>query len=235
MNIRILPYRLISPFLDFLYPPVCIACNAPLLDGSQNVCSDCWDAIPRVTKHLPLYQQTRTKLLGEGYISDLVSCFVFEKEGPFQHIVHALKYKEHTSLGRDLGICIGEAMKDNCLEVDILIPVPLHRIKYRERGYNQSEFIARGIASTVNKPLVLNAVRRIRNTQTQTKLNSLERRENMERAFELTPHSYHILSGKRCLLVDDVITTGATTNACAQELCSGGAEKIIAASAALAE
>lgn len=235
MNIRTLPYRLISPFLDFLYPPVCIACNTPLQDSSQKVCADCWDAIPRVTRLLPLYQQTRTKLLGEGYISDLVSCFVFEKEGPFQHIVHALKYKEYRSLGIDLGMCIGKTIKEYHLEFDILIPVPLHRLKYRERGYNQSEFIARGIASVVNKPVILNAVRRIRNTQTQTKLNSHERRKNMERAFEFIPRSSYILSGKTCLLVDDVITTGATTNACAQELSSAGVEKIIAASAALAE
>jgi ComF family protein len=135
----------------------------------------------------------------------------------------------------DLGMCIGETLKELHHEVDILIPVPLHHIKHRERGYNQSEFIARGIASIINKPVVPNAVRRTRNTQTQTKLNIEERRKNMELAFELVPQSSKILSGKKCLLVDDVITTGATTNACAQVILSAGATKIIAASAALAE
>jgi len=235
LNIRTLTHRLYSPFLDFLYPPVCIACNAPLSDGSQKVCSACWNAIPQVTKDLTLYQQTRAKLLVEGNINDIISCFVFEKTGPFQHIVHALKYKEYKSVGVDLGLRIGEALIKGNLEVDILIPVPLHRIKHRERGYNQSEFIARGIASVIHKPVVPNAVRRARNTQTQTKLTIEERRMNMEHAFELIPRSSKILSGKKCLLVDDVITTGATTNACAHVIRFAGAAKIIAASAAIAE
>jgi ComF family protein len=235
LKIRTLTNRLISPFLDFLYPPICVACNKPLADGTQKVCSECWNAIPLVTKDLSLYQQTRAKLLFEGNITDIVSCFVFEKKGPFQHIVHALKYKEYKSVGVELGMRIGEIMKEWRLEVDILIPVPLHRIKHRERGYNQSEFIARGIASVIHKPVVPNAVRRTRNTQTQTKLTIEERRKNMECAFELIPYSSKILSGKKCLLVDDVITTGATTNACAQVILLAGAAKIIVASAALAE
>lgn len=175
------------------------------------------------------------KLLSDGIISDLVACFVFEKEGSFQHIIHALKYKEYKSIGLDLGMCIAKVLKELNLEVDILIPVPLHRIKYRERGYNQSEFIARGIASIIDKPIVSNAVRRIRYTQTQTNLNIEERHKNLENAFELTPHSSVILSRKKCLLVDDVITTGATTNSCAQTILSAGSAEIIAAAAALAE
>ena len=214
---------------------MCIACNKPLSDGNQKVCADCWNAIPLVTKNLPLYQETRTKLLAEGTISDLVSCFVFEEKGPFQHIAHALKYKEYKSVGIDLGIRLGDALKKWDLNVDILIPIPLHQIKHRERGYNQSEFIARGISSIIGKPVVPEAVRRTRHTQTQTKLNIEERRKNMEHAFELIPYSSDILSGKKCLLVDDVITTGATTNSCAQVILSAGAIRIIAASAAIAK
>jgi ComF family protein len=188
-----------------------------------------------VTKHLPLYRETRAKLLSEGNIHDLVSCFIFEKEGSFQHIAHALKYNEYKSLGENLGMRIGEIMKEWNLEIDILIPVPLHCIKHRERGYNQSEFIAYGIASIINKPVILNAVRRTRYTKTQTKLNVEERRKNLEYAFELIPHSSNALAGKKCLLVDDVITTGATTNSCARAILTARAAKIIAASAALAE
>jgi ComF family protein len=223
------------PFFDFLYPPVCISCNKHLLDGNQKVCIDCWKTIPVVTQHLPLYQETRLNLLSEGNISDLVSCFVFDKEGPFQNIAHALKYKEYKSIGIDLGMRIGETLKEWNLDVDILVPVPLHRIRHRERGYNQSEIIARGIASAIGKPVVPNTVHRTRHTKTQTKLTIEERRKNMEHAFELIPCSSDILKGKKCLLVDDVITTGATTNSCAQVILSAGAAKIIAASAALAK
>ncbi|MCX6120948.1 MAG: double zinc ribbon domain-containing protein [Ignavibacteriales bacterium] len=235
MKIRDLTNRLTSPFLDFLYPPVCVACNKPLPDGGQKVCMDCWNAIPLVTQHLHLYQETRAKLRSGGDINDLVSCFVFEKEGSFQHIAHALKYKEYKSIGIDLGIRIGETLEEWNFEVDLLIPVPLHRIKQRERGYNQSEFIARGISSVIGKPIVLNAVCRTRHTLTQTKLTIEERRKNMEHAFELSPHSSDILFEQKCLLVDDVITTGATTNSCAQVMHLAGAAKIIAAAAALAE
>jgi ComF family protein len=135
----------------------------------------------------------------------------------------------------DLGLRLGDVLKEWGLEVDILIPVPLHHIKHRERGYNQSEFIANGVASVIDKPVVLNAVRRVRHTQTQTKLTIEERQKNMHQAFERIPRVSNILSGKKCLLVDDVITTGATTNACAQALLSAGAVKIVAASAALAK
>jgi ComF family protein len=214
---------------------MCISCGKPLQDGSQKVCNDCWKEIPRVTNNLPLYQETRLKLLFDGNISDLVSCFVFEKEGPFQDIAHALKYKEYKSLGLILGTCIGEALKERNLGVDILIPVPLHRIKQRERGYNQSEFIARGIAAVTGKQVVSNALHKIRHTKSQTKLTIEERRRNMDHAFELVPYSTNILSGKKCLLVDDVITSGATTNSCAQVIRSAGAAMVIAASAALAK
>jgi ComF family protein len=189
-----------------------VSCNKPLLDGDQKVCKKCWNAIPAITKDHSLYQETRTKLLAEGCISDLVSCFVFEREGPFQHIVHALKYKEYRSFGIELGERIGRLIRDWDIHADIIIPVPLHRIKHRERGYNQSEFIAHGIALVINKPIVMDVVRRKRYTQTQTYLNIEERRKNMEDAFYTGPDALKIFNEKRCLLVDDVITTGATTN-----------------------
>jgi ComF family protein len=214
---------------------VCIACNKPLPDGKQKVCTDCWNAIPQITKQLPLYQETRAKLLTEKCINDLVSCFVFEKEGPFQHIAHALKYKEYKSIGVELGKRIGALMQNWDIEADLIIPVPLHSIKQRERGYNQSELIARGIATVIGKPIVTNAVYRTRHTQTQTKLTIEERRKNMENAFNTFNSASKILNGKSCLLVDDVITTGATTNSCAKSILSAGATTIISASAALAQ
>jgi ComF family protein len=225
---------IINPLLDFIYPPVCISCNAPLPDGNQKICQNCWSAIPALTKHHSLYQKTRANLLAEGCIDDLISCYVFEREGPFQYISHALKYKEYKSFGVELGKQIGGLVRDWNVEVDIIVPVPLHRIKHRERGYNQSEFIAQGIASIIDKPIIVDAVRRIRHTQTQTKLNLEERYKNMKDAFETLSGASKNLYGKTCLLVDDVITTGATTNSCAGAISVAGTKSIIAASAALA-
>ena len=113
--------------------------------------------------------------------------------------------------------------------------MPLHRIKYRERGYNQSEYIARGIAGVTGKPAACDIVRRKRYTQTQTKLNIEERYLNMKDAFEILPDASKKISGKTCLLVDDIITTGATVNSCAKEILAAGTNSIIAASAALAK
>jgi ComF family protein len=221
--------------LDFVYPPVCISCNIPLFDGSQKICNDCWGAVPTLSKNHSLYQNTLDKLIVSGSIDALVSCYVFEREGASQHIAHALKYQEYRSLGLELGIKIGRLVKDWNMKVDVIIPVPLHRIKHRERGYNQSEYIAQGIASIINKPILLNIVRRKRYTQTQTKLNLEERQKNMKDAFETLPNSPQKLHGKICLLVDDIITTGSTMNSCAREILSAGPKSIIAASAALAK
>ena len=235
LNITKLPHRLFFQLLDFIYPPVCIACNKPISDGNQKICPDCWDALQPVTRQLPLYQETGTKLLSAGFISNLVSCFVFEKEGPFQHIAHALKYQEFKSLGIELGKQIGRKIIEWEIDIDTIIPIPLHNVKQRERGYNQAELIAQGISLIIGKPVANDVVRRIRHTQTQTKLNLEERQKNMEDAFATTSSAPNVIEGKVCLLVDDIITTGATTNSCAKELIAIGASKVIAASAALAQ
>jgi ComF family protein len=235
MNITSFLHLVTHPFVEFLYPPSCLICHQPPEYFNQKICTSCWNTIQPLSQHHPLYVETRQKLLRDHYIHDLVSCFVFEKDGAFQHIVHALKYQEFKSLGIELGNRIGSVMQTRELDVDIIIPIPLHKRKYRERGYNQAEYVARGIASILHKPVCNAAVHRIRYTQTQTKLSAEERRKNMEHAFEISEHGKNIIADKVCLLVDDVITTGATTNACAKELLGRGAAKIIAASSALAK
>ncbi|MBN1396599.1 MAG: ComF family protein [Bacteroidetes bacterium] len=221
--------------LDFIYPPICISCSSLLSDNSQKICSSCWDAVKTVTKDHPLYWETRNRLIASGSIDDLVSCYIFEREGPTRHIAHALKYREYRSLGINLGEKIGNLIADWEISFDVIVPVPLHRIKYRERGYNQSEYIARGIAGVTGKPAACDIVRRKRYTQTQTKLNIEERYLNMKDAFEILPDASKKISGKTCLLVDDIITTGATINSCAKEILAAGTNSIIAASAALAK
>jgi ComF family protein len=224
-----------SPFLDFVFPPVCISCDALLPNSLHRVCDKCWNSIERVTRTHPLYIETREKLLAAGSVSDLVSVFVFQKEGAFQHIAHALKYSGYESVGRDLGARLGEIMKEWDVRGDVLIPIPLHRAKRRERGYNQAERIACGVGSATGITVCSDAVRRIKHTQTQTQLNSDERKKNMEAAFTFNPSRFGQVNGKICVLIDDVITTGATIQSCAQELMRAGASKVIAASAALAQ
>ncbi len=225
----------VTPFLDFVFPPACICCNRLLSVNSQRVCEHCWSSIRRVTRDLPLYQETRTKLVESGAVSELVSEFVFEKEGAFQHIAHALKYNGYESVGLELGRRIAQTMDEWAIGADGLIPIPLHKVKQRERSYNQAELIARGISKATGIPVRTDVVHRTRYTQTQTQLNLEQRRANMEDAFELNRSSSHSVKGRAFVLVDDVITTGSTIQACSQELMKAGALRIIAASAALAQ
>ncbi len=234
MNIARFPYQLASSLIDFVYPPECISCHSLLPDGKQKVCDPCWTAIRKVTADLPLYQETKARLLEEGYISDLVSCFLFEKEGPLQHVIHALKYQNYESLGLELGRRLGQTILEEHKNIDVIVPVPLHKNKQRERGYNQAEAIALGISTATGRPTAAKAVRRTRNTPTQTKLSIDERRKNVEGAFSADPAALKLVRGKSCLLVDDVITTGATTSSCAKVLLAAGAARVMAGSAALA-
>ena len=227
--------RVFLPLLDFFYPPVCPSCNKLLPDGQQHVCEECWNSIRTVDQHLGLYQETRSKLLASGVIDDLVASFVFEKEGAFQHVAHALKYSGVQSLGIELGRRLGAVINDWGLRADCLVPVPLHKQKLRERGYNQAELIARGVSVATGIPVNARIVLRKRFTQTQTALSLEERQKNVKDAFGLRDSIFVQISGRSFILIDDVITTGATVEACARELRRAGASRIVAASSALAQ
>ena len=218
--------------LDFVFPPVCIACDRLLERRRSAVCTSCWDSIPRIDPDELLYREMRERLVREG-VDGLASLFVFEKGGAFQHIAHAIKYQSFKRLAEELGRRLGEAVLARNLGADLLVPVPLHRMKLRERGFNQAECIACGVSRVAHIPLEAKAVRRKRYTRTQTQLSIDDRRENMSDAFE--PMKEGLVEGTTILLIDDVITTGATTAACAMALRNAGAKRIIAASAALAQ
>lgn len=220
--------------LDFIFPPSCLSCTATLIRGRQRVCDPCWDSIERVTPLSSLYVETRDKLAASGEVESLVSLFVFEKEGAFQHIAHALKYNGYESLGVELGRRLGEAFLGMGEEGDVLVPIPLHKRKFRERGYNQAERIAHGVSRVTSIPVRTDLLRRTRLTQSQTTLTLEERKKNMEAAFEVMPGKERELKGMTIILIDDVITTGATIVACAATLRDAGALRIVASSAALA-
>jgi ComF family protein len=218
--------------LDFVYPPICLSCSTLLANGSVTVCEQCWNSIRRIEAEESLFLDTHERLRASHMIDDLVSVYVFEKSGPFQHIAHAIKYQSFQSLAVSLGREIGKKMLSTQIDADTLVPVPLHRVKQRERGYNQAELIARGMAEKLPGNVLANAIRRTRYTISQTTLSIDERQKNMLDAFEIPEPD--AVRGKRVALIDDVITTGATTIACAAALRSAGAESVVAISAALA-
>lgn len=223
------------PIVDFIYPPTCVSCGNLLTADGKQVCTNCWDSIQRVTRTHELYLETKGKLLRSGHVAELASAFIFEKEGAFQHIAHSMKYEGMPSLGLQLGKRIGEVLREWDLSADCIIPIPLHKRKLRERGYNQAEFIARGVSETSGIVFRNDLVKRRKDTQSQTTLNIEERQENVAQAFEMVTGKSQDIKNKRIIVVDDVITTGATIVSCAHELRAAGAVSVIAVSAALAQ
>ncbi|HTK81976.1 MAG TPA: phosphoribosyltransferase family protein [Bacteroidota bacterium] len=233
----------IQPIQDFIYPPVCLTCDCLRSDRSSRICAECWNALVPLSDDHPVIREFRERFSQTADIGEITSCYLFEKEGKFQEFIHLLKYRGIKSVGKELGRKIGERMKHidgsirpslGCVTADYLIPVPLHPIKKRERGYNQSDYLCMGISEVTGIPVHRGLIERSKYTQSQTALSVQERRENVGDAFRVhRKHSLEI-NDKSFVLVDDVITTGATIEACARLLRHQGARSVLAASAALA-
>lgn len=168
-------------------------------------------------------------------ISDFVSQYIFEKDKELQFIIHALKYEKKFLIGKFLGENLGEefATKFRSWNIDLVVPIPLHHLKKAERGFNQSYYIAKGISTATGIPLNARAVKRVRFTQSQTTMTLKEREENIDGAFKV--RKTEKVKGKNILLVDDVMTTGATISECGRVLLEVGASRIYAATVALAD
>lgn len=221
---------ILRPFVEFIYPPVCFACERPLDSPGRRICLECTGSIRRVSTVDEIYRQTLGNLSADGCVDGLISVFYFDKDGPLQSLIHQLKYSGTTSLGVELGRHLAEGIaSSDCFRDAVLVPVPLHRTKLRERGYNQSDYVCRGI-SEVTGLQAERCLRRQRYTQSQTQLSADERRDNVAGAFSLA----RVPEAETVLLVDDVITTGATIHACAQVLKQHGTASVIACSLALA-
>ena len=227
----------VGPFKDFFFPPICFSCNHRLMDDESRVCAACWQRIERVQQDDHTVNVLRERFKEEGILDGFHSCYYFQEGEVFQKLVHSLKYEAVTSFGTELGRHVGRVILDSGTddEIDGIVPVPLHRLKQRERGYNQSEFICRGISEIVGSPVLKDLVRRKKNTVSQTHLTAQERTGNVGDAFDISDTMRKFVAGKKFLVVDDVITTGSTIGAVAGVLKEVGAVRVIAASAGLAK
>ena len=226
--------QLIPDFLHLIYPNVCLVCHENLLDNEQFVCFSCLSRLSYTSYHLQRDNPIEKKFWGKFAIERATSLFHFQKETPSQFLLHHLKYKGDKEIGEVLGRMLGETLKATSEfdMIDMIVPVPLHPKKLQKRGYNQSEWIAKGIAAALQKPMDTEHLIRIKENPTQTKKGVYERWENASGIFALT--SQHYFEGKHLLLVDDVITTGATIEACANTLLEGTNVKISVATLAIA-
>ena len=225
-----------SPFLTFIFPPICLACRSSHETGSSIVCPECASRLNRVHETDLIYRQTLDALSSDGCLDALVVPYYFEKDGPLQHLIHELKYNGMTAVGERFGGELGKMLQGRFSPAlsGLVIPVPLHRVKLRERGYNQAECISKGIARTLNLPLLGKAACRVTYTQSQTSLTRVQRAKNVENVFSVPTKKRAMLRGQTILLIDDVITTGATMRSCAQALRDGEAKSVIACAIALA-
>lgn len=208
-----------SNILNLFYPRLCLICEKPLVDEEQELCLHCLCELPRLNYR----QQPDSPLLklyaGIPQMQNATGFLQYEKSGYVQSLVHSFKYHNNKKLAKYLGRIASLDLQttDFFNRTDLLIPVPLHPKRERMRGYNQSAWIAQGIASVYNKPIISNVLFRKTKSTTQTNKSRYERHMNVEKIFSLH-NDIEALEHKHILLIDDVITTGATSLACIEAL-----------------
>jgi ComF family protein len=196
------------------YPHLCTGCGSDILDEDNMLCLHCIDDLPET--HFEQHANNPIERIFWGRLPVVAahSQFYFSKDAVIQRLIHELKYKGNKEIGFYLGRLTANALLNShrFKNIDIIVPLPLFAEKERKRGYNQAAVIAEGMSAVMNVPVIYNNVTRRRFTQTQTKKHRAERWENVAGSFEVNRPVE--LKGKNVLLVDDVITTGATLEAC---------------------
>jgi ComF family protein len=218
-----------NSILHILFPHVCDGCGSDIIDEESSLCMKCIAEMPETNFHLHSGNPVEKIFWGRLPIVGATAQYYFIKESLMQHLLHQLKYKGNKELGKQLGRLMGYDLQktDRFNKVDFLVPLPLFPSKEKRRGYNQATILCEGIAEVMNVEILRDVITRTQFTETQTRKGRIERWQNMEGKFELVkPEKIH---GKNILLVDDVITTGATLEACGHELLQASPKLSIAA------
>lgn len=223
-----------SDLVNLIFPQVCVSCQSLLLNTEKQLCLSCSGRLPVIRPDCKEgYHELIQRFWGRVPISHALPFLHMTRKGSVQKMVHQIKYKGNVELAVMLGNWAGSTYSSPyAKEFDLLVPVPLHFKKIKIRGYNQSEEFAKGIANQWDIPVNTRAIHRIQFTETQTKKSKYDRWLNVEEVFKVV--NPEDVLGKRILLIDDVITTGATLEACANVLIDAGAKSIGIGSIALA-
>lgn len=204
-------------FLHFFYPHICCGCGTDIISNQNQLCLRCIASLPETGFEKYLNNPVERKFWGRLPLESAMSTYYFTPASTMQHLMHLFKYNMQKELGLQLGRMMGQhLLKSGRLQADVLVPLPLYPSKEKKRGYNQARVLCEGIADCLRLPIVDKAVIRKESTSSQTSKRRIERWQNMEGKFELINPCY--LENKHLLLIDDVITTGATLEACGQEL-----------------
>ena len=224
----------LQALLELFYPRICVVCGQKLISGENYVCLKCLLHLPRTNFQHEPGNPMEMLFYGRVRIERASAWFEFKKGSPYQQILHQLKYKGQKELGEVMGSQFGRelANTDFVRSIDVICPVPLHPKKLRKRGYNQSYHVAKGLSDVLNIDVDHQNLRRKVHTATQTKRSRYERWENVEGIFEIANPG--LFEGKHLLLVDDVVTTGSTLEACAQSIINSCQAKVSLATLAIA-
>lgn len=206
-----------APIFHLFFPHICLGCGSDVIDKDNFICLQCINDLPHTNFAMHANNPVEKRFWGRIPLTSAMSEFYFSKESIIQNLIHEFKYKGNKKVAHFLGNRIGKSLlNSNRFPVEAIIPLPLFEKKEKQRGYNQSELLSFGISEVMNVPVIKNNVIRTVYTETQTKKGRLERWTNVEKVFAVKEPGQ--LNGKHLLLVDDVITTGSTLEACAKKI-----------------
>ena len=227
-------YDLWDDFFSLLFPRLCYACGNQLMRNENLICTECFVVIPRTNYHFVEDNPVAQLFWGRCLIEKAAAFSYYNKGSRIRKLIHNLKYNGIREIGYDLGRLYGLSLKTSGFinDIDIIIPVPLHPMKKRIRGFNQSETISMGIADATHLPVDIKSLARVLVSATQTKRSRYERWTNVEGIFQVLDSQ--TIMGKHVLLVDDVITTGSTIESCTNELLKIEGVKVSAVALAFA-
>jgi ComF family protein len=225
----------LTDFVRLLFPQLCHACGVSLVAHEDLICTNCIYNLPYTNFHQQPDNIVARQFWGKVKVDAAYALFYFTKGGKVQQLMHHLKYKNVPAIGNKLGSMAGAQLIQSpyVKPVDAVIPVPLHKSRLRKRGYNQSAHFAEGLALSLNTKVIIDNLIRTKATATQTKKSRFDRSVNMQDVFAIA--DANALTDKHILLVDDVVTTGATLEACAAALLAVPGLRLSIATIAYAE
>lgn len=230
MSLVVIIKDLFKDFVDLLFPRVCLGCNTILLHQEEHLCMKCRLSLPKTNYHQYRDNPLHQKFVYEPKVSRVTAFLHFHKGGVAQKIIHELKYRSNPDPAVWLATSFARELKKSDWKPTIIIPIPIHKSKLKSRGYNQSELVAQAMATEMEVEMNSSLIVRHVKTTSQTRKSKVERWVNIERVYTVNDAAY--IANKSIMIVDDVLTTGATIGELVDLLVKSGASEIFIATLA---